>query len=70
MPYLDEKPAWKSGTLYGTTGGAITAVGVLIHGIKTGNALEIGQGALALWGFFTAWRLRKGAGVSISGTSE
>lgn len=70
MPYLDEKPAYRSGTLYGSIGGAIAAAALTIHGIKTGNTQEIGEGIIGLFGFFTTWRLRKAQGVAISGAIE
>ena len=60
MANYDPKQSIESGTFCGAFVGGITGIFQIIGGIKTGNTQQMGEGALAVVGFFTAWRLRKG----------
>ena len=60
MINYDGKKQIESGTLWGAVVGGLAGIFQLIGGIKAGNNQQIGEGALAIAEFFTAWRLRKG----------
>ena len=60
MGAYDPKPSTESGTFWGVIVGGIVGIFQLVGGVKSGNHRQVGEGALAVVGFFTAWRLRKG----------
>lgn len=60
MVNYDPKTSIESGTFWGAIVGGIVGVFQLIGGIKSNNSAQMAEGGLAIVGFFTAWRLRKG----------
>lgn len=60
MSIYDTKQTIKSGTFWGSVIGGVVGIVQIIGGIKKGDSSQINEGVLAVVGFFTAWRLRKG----------
>lgn len=60
MSIYEPKPTIESGTFWGAITGGIFGIFQIVVGVKTGNMEQVGQGGIAVAGFWTAWRLRKG----------
>lgn len=60
MSIYDTKTSIQSATFWGAIVGGVMGVIQVIGGIKKGDSSQINEGILAVVGFFTAWRLRKG----------